>query len=88
VGAAGSTQVLASMTSSGRRESPATRSVVLGTINSDGVDRVDRTRYRPNVAGRLHQLRIGVTTLGTNDGSTTVEIPEITATIRDRRPRP
>lgn len=88
VGADGSTQVLASMTSSGRRESPATRSVILGTIDSDGVDRVDRTRYRPNVAGRLHQLRIGVTTLGTNDGSTTVEIPEITATIRDRRPRP
>lgn len=87
-GAAGSTSMAVSVVTGGSLEANADATKTLTDIDSDAVDRVDRTRFREvNAKGRLAQVRFDVDTLGTNAASTKVEIHELTGTFRERRSR-
>ncbi len=87
-GAAGSTKMGVSVVSGGSLEAQASSTKTLTAINSDTVDRVDRKRFREvNKKGRLQQVRVDVSTLGTNTAATKVEISEIDASYRGRRDR-
>lgn len=87
-GAAGSTVMGVSVVAGGSLEAQANATKTLTSINSDTVDRVDRTRFREvNTKGRLQQVRIDVSTTGTNTAATKIEVPEMTATFRERRSR-
>jgi hypothetical protein len=69
-------------------EANASATKTLSDIDSDTVDRVDRTRFRSvNTKGRIQQVRFDADTLGTNTAATKVEIHELTGTFRDRRSR-
>jgi hypothetical protein len=86
--AAGSTSVAVSVVAGGSLEANASATKTLSDIDSDSVDRVDRTRYRSvNTKGRIQQVRFDADTLGTNTAATKVEIHELTGTFRDRRSR-
>jgi len=64
-------------------DSPNTTVVSQGTITGDNVDRVDRTKFRVNKTGRLHQVRVD---MGTTSSTTTkTQIPELVASFRDNR---
>lgn len=87
-GAAGSTQMSASLISAGSLYNPTAATTTLGTINSDTVDRPDRSFFDPvDVDGRTHQIRCQVNSWGTDSAATKVEIPEIVMTVRDVRSR-
>jgi hypothetical protein len=64
-------------------DSPATAVVAQGTITGDNVDRVDRTKFRINRTGRLHQVRVDLDT--TPSTTTKAQIPEMVASFRDNR---
>ena len=82
------TTMTASVVSGGSLEAQADATLAAGTIASDTVDRIDRTRFREvNMKGRLHQVRLDVTAIGTNNATTRAEVHEITATFRSRRGR-
>jgi len=55
----------------------------LDPITADTTDRVDRFKRRVNRTGRLHQLRVAMTT--TDADNTKSEIPEVVITFRDNR---
>jgi hypothetical protein len=85
---AGSTSVAVSVVAGASLEANASATKNLSDIDSDTVDRVDRTRYRTvNTKGRIQQVRFDADTLGTNGPATKVEIHELTGTFRDRRSR-
>jgi hypothetical protein len=64
-------------------DSPDTTVVSQGAITGDNVDRVDRTKFRVNKTGRLHQVRVD---MGTTSSTTTkTQIPELVASFRDNR---
>jgi hypothetical protein len=86
--AAGSTSVAVSVVAGGSLEANASATKTLSDIDSDTVDRVDRTRFRSvNTKGRIQQVRFDADTLGTNTAASKVEIHELTGTFRDRRSR-
>ncbi len=88
VGTAGSTSIDVSVVAGGSLEANASATKALSAIDSDSVDRVDRTRYRTvNAKGRLQQVRFDVSATGTNSAATKVEIHELTGTFKDRRSR-
>lgn len=64
-------------------DSPSTTVKAEGTITGDNVDRVDRTKFRVNKTGRLHQVRIDMDT--TPATTTKTQIPEMVASFRDNR---
>ena len=64
-------------------DSPSTSVVFQGTITGDTVDRVDRTKFRVNKTGRLHQVRVDLDT--TPSTTTKTQIPEMVASFRDNR---
>jgi hypothetical protein len=87
-GAAGTTEMGVSVVAGGSLEANADATKTLTAIDSDTVDRVDRTRFREvNTKGRLQQVRIDVSTTGTNTAATKIEVPELSATFRERRQR-
>lgn len=55
----------------------------LDPITADTTDRVDRFKRRVNRTGRLHQLRVAMTT--TDADNTKSEIPEVVMSFRDSR---
>lgn len=61
----------------------ATSTKSLDAIGADTTDRVDRFKRRVNRSGRLHQLRVAMTT--TDSDNTKSEIPEVVITFRDSR---
>lgn len=64
-------------------DTPSTTIVAQGTITGDNVDRVDRTKFRVNKTGRLHQVRVDLDT--TPSTTTKTQIPEMVASFRDNR---
>lgn len=64
-------------------DTPSTTVVAQGTITGDNVDRVDRTKFRVNKTGRLHQVRVDLDT--TPPTTTKTQIPEMVASFRDNR---
>lgn len=64
-------------------DTPATTVVAQGTITGDNADRVDRTKFRVNKTGRLHQVRVDLDT--TASTTTKTQIPEMVASFRDNR---
>jgi hypothetical protein len=86
-GAAGATKMDVSVVSGGGIGNPADSTKTLTAINSDTVDRIDRHTRKVARKGRLHQVRLDVSTLGTNTAATKVEIDQISASIRDSRVR-
>jgi hypothetical protein len=82
------TDVEVSLISAGSLFEPDEVTTVLGTIESDTVDRPDRTFFDPvDVDGRTHQLRVRSTAIGTNTDATKIEVPELMMTVRDVRSR-
>lgn len=64
-------------------DAPSTVVVTQGTVTGDSVDRVDRTKFRVNKTGRLHQVRVDMGT--TSPTTTKSQIPEMVASFRDNR---
>ena len=64
-------------------DTPSTIIVDQGTVTGDTVDRVDRTKFRVNKTGRLHQVRVDLDT--TPATTTKTQIPEMVASFRDNR---
>jgi hypothetical protein len=83
-GVAGSTSITPSVVQGGGIANEADATTTLADIDSDTVDRIDRTEYRVSKEGRLHQARVVVGTLGTDTAATKVEVNQIVATFRDR----
>lgn len=78
-----SSQFDVSVVSGGQLDDQATSTKTLTPISADTVDRIDRSKRRVNRSGRLHQIRIDMSsTASTNTKS---EIPEIVISLRDSR---
>lgn len=86
-GVAGATSMAVSVVSGGGIGNPADSTKTLTAISSDTADRVDRHNRKVARIGRLHQVRLDVSTLGTNTAATKVEVAQISASIRDSRVR-
>lgn len=63
-------------------ENPTTV-VTQASITGDNVDRVDRNKRRINRSGRLHQVRVDMSTTSSTTKKT--QIPQIVASLRDNR---
>jgi hypothetical protein len=63
-------------------ENPTTV-VTQASITGDSVDRVDRNKRRINRSGRLHQVRVDMSTTSSTTKKT--QIPQIVASLRDNR---
>lgn len=83
----GSTAYLSvDVNSGGGRDAAATTTKTVGTIPSDGTDRIDRHHFRAvNKAGRLHDVKITTGSTGTNTGA--IEIASIEASFTTGRKR-
>lgn len=57
--------------------------VTQASITGDNVDRVDRNKRRINRSGRLHQVRVDMSTTSSTTKKT--QIPQIVASLRDNR---
>lgn len=77
-----SSMSLTSAHGEGLYEQPTTTKS-LDAITADTTDRVDRFKRRVNRTGRLHQLRVAMTT--TDSDNTKSEIPEVVMSFRDSR---
>lgn len=86
--ATGLTQMSVSVVTSGALTNPTAATTSLATISSDSIDSIDRHYYRHvDKRGRRHQVRLAVTSLGSDNNSTKVEIEQINATFRPTRNR-
>jgi hypothetical protein len=86
-GSAGATQLSVTVEHSGGLLSGGSgaQSKTLDVIDSDSTDLIDRHEREVNRSGRTHQLKLDVSTLGTNNANTKVEVSEIALTFRDGR---
>ena len=72
-----------SVVSGGSINSKANSTKTLDAITADATNRVDRFKRRVNRAGRLHQIRVDMST--TDSSNKNSEIPEIVMSFRDTR---